>query len=93
MPILFFFVAILLIVSAINDKTEILSDLVVSDFKGSDKIAPFQIWILALFLIGALGYVKQIKPLANAFLVLVILIMILSNKGFFGKLTSSFGVK
>lgn len=52
------------------------------DFTGPNN---FIYWGLALFLIGALGYYKPLKPLSNAFLGLVILVLFISNRGFFQK--------
>jgi hypothetical protein len=48
-------------------------------------------WIIALGLIGSLGYVKALAPFSKAFLVLVILVMILAQSrngtgGFFEQL-------
>lgn len=53
-----------------------------SDFTGPNN---FIYWGLALFIIGAAGYYKPLKPLSNAFLALVILVLFISNKGFFQK--------
>lgn len=53
-----------------------------SDFTGPNN---FIYWGLALFIIGAAGYYKPLKPLSNAFLGLVILVLFISNKGFFQK--------
>lgn len=85
MPLVFMFIGILLIVAAINNKLPQLKGLVAEDFSPSDNSVGFHIWILALFVAGALGYVKEFKPVANAFLTLIVLSLILSNKGFFAQ--------
>lgn len=53
-----------------------------SDFTGPNN---FIYWGIALWIIGAAGYYKPLKPLSNAFLGLVIVVLFLSNKGFFSK--------
>lgn len=59
-----------------------------SDFTGPDN---FIYWGIALFIIGAAGYYKPFKPLSNAFLLLVILVLFLSNRGFFAKFMEQIG--
>lgn len=83
MPIVFLFIGILLIVSAINNKLPELKTLVGEDFAPSDGSVGFHIWIVALFVAGSLGYVKAFRPVANAFIALILVSLILSNRGFF----------
>lgn len=54
---------------------------------GSDS---YLVWVGAILLIGAIGYVDELKPISHAFLILVIIVLLLSNGGFFGKLQSQF---
>lgn len=53
-----------------------LISLLKADFTGSNN---FLIWILALWVLGALGYVPGFKPIANALLVLVVVVMVIAN--------------
>lgn len=85
MPLFFLLVGIMLIVTAINNKLPELRRLVGEDFAPSDGSAGFHIWILAIFVAGAVGYVKELKPVANAFIVLILVGIILSNRGFFAQ--------
>ena len=89
MPIFFIVVGILLIIVAINDKMRELGGLIREDFDPSSGKS-FAIWIIAVFAIGSLGYVKSMKPVANAFLVLVVVSMLLANRGFFDNFTKAF---
>ena len=89
MPIFFLLVGILLIVVGINDKMSELGGLIKEDFQPSGNTPGFHIWIIAIFVTGSLGYIREFKPVANAFLVLIILGLILSNRGFFDKFTSA----
>jgi len=43
-------------------------------------------WFSAILVIGALGYIEDLKPVSRAFLVLVIIVLFLSNNGFFAQL-------
>lgn len=51
------------------------------------------VWLLALGLVGAVGYVKPLRPVSDAFLVLIIVVLIVSAKtaagiNFFSSLSS-----
>lgn len=94
MPIFFLVVGIMLIVVGINNKLPELGSLIKEDFAPSQAgVTPFQIWIIAIFAIGAIGYYKPAKPLSNSFLALVVLVMVLSNKGFFKNFSTAFNIK
>jgi len=82
-------VGVLLIIVAVNDKMGELSGLIKDDFKSSSGVPGFHIWIAAIFVTGSLGYIKAMRPVANAFLVLIIVSLVLSNRGFFSKFKSS----
>ena len=68
-----------------------LFTLIESDFTGSDN---FVFWLVALLLIGAVGYVPKLKPISVAFLSLVIIVLFLKKGnasgvggGFFSQFT------
>lgn len=85
MPIFILLVGILLVAAGINNKIPDLVQLVKDDFTKAGDVQPFQIWIVAIFVAGSLGYVKAFKGVANAFLVLIMITLIISNRGFFDK--------
>jgi hypothetical protein len=89
MPLFFLIIGIMLVIVGINNKIPELTALLKEDFKPTDNTAPFQIWILAIFAAGSLGYVQVFKPIANAFLVLIVVALLLSNKGFFTKFSAA----
>lgn len=90
MPIFLLLVGTLLIVVAINDKLPELQSLIAGDLrKSSSGQAGFGVWIVAIFAVGAIGYAKPLRPFANSFLVLIVLVMLLSNKGFFANFTKA----
>lgn len=91
MPIFFVVLGVLLVVVGINDKLTgagSLVELVKSDFVPNDGSPGFITWFLAIVIIGAVGYIKPLKPVSNAFLILVVVVIIFSRKGFFEKFYS-----
>lgn len=89
MPLFILLVGILLVFAGLNDKIGELGRLVKEDFAPSDGTTGFPIWIAVIFVIGAIGYVKELKPISNAFLLLVFVVLIISNRGFFAKFTAA----
>jgi hypothetical protein len=89
MPIFFIVVGVLLVIVGVNNKMQELGALAKEGFQPSGSQPGFHIWLVAIFLVGSLGYIKTVKPIANAFLALVVVSMILSNRGFFDKFTSA----
>lgn len=96
MAVVFVIIGLALIISAIRNTWSTpstgLQALLVSDFTSSaNGSVPFGIWILAIFSIGALGYIPGFRTLSNGLLVLVIIVLLLSNSGFFGKFQKAVG--
>lgn len=82
MPFVFLVAAIILIVAAVRGQASNMASLL----KGESG---FVSWALALIILGALGYIKPIKPVVHAFTVLVIVVLLLSNKGFFSQFNAA----
>lgn len=87
MPIAFLVIGIVFLAAAVRGEQKLLFDTLKSDFTGPNN---FLYWGIALFVIGAIGYYKPAKPLSNAFLVLVFLVLFISNRGFFEQFTRQF---
>jgi hypothetical protein len=91
MPILFGLFGLILIVTGVrgtvNSGTPSLVSLVKDDFIGTD---PFWKWMLAILLIGAIGYIPNLRPISRAFMALVIVVFLLSNNGLFTQLQNVF---
>lgn len=85
MVILLLIVGVILIVVGLNGKVDEFTGLIKSDFTSDGEVASFPVWVMAIVLIGALGYSKTLKPISNAFLVLVFLAIFITNKGFITK--------
>lgn len=59
---------------------------VASDFTGPGN---FTYWVAAIFGIGALGYIDALRTFSRLFMALILISMVLANKGFFAKFTAA----
>ena len=85
MPFAFLIFGLVLLIAAFRGKHDDLIDLLKDDFTGSSN---FFVWVMAIVFLIALGNIERIKPVTDAFLLLVILVIVLANKGLFEKFTS-----
>jgi hypothetical protein len=91
MAIVLIIVAVLLIIVGVRGTGAQLLTLMKGDFTGKNN---FGLWILALLIVGAVGYVPSLKRLSDMFIVLVIVGIIFANDkgtsgGFFTKFQSA----
>lgn len=56
------------------------------DFTGPGN---FTYWIAAIGAVGAVGYVDALRTISRLFLALILIAMVLANKGFFDQLTAA----
>jgi len=92
MPFVFIIAGIVLLVSGVRETSSELLTLLKGDVTGPKN---FGNWILAILLIGALGYIQDFRSLSRAFLVLVLIVLVIAEDkntsgGFFSKFTESF---
>lgn len=87
MPFFLLMIAVIFLVAAIKGNQKDLLDLLKDDFSGSNN---FILWVLAIIVIVALGSFKAIRPVSDAFLGLVILVIIVANYQKGGDIFSSF---
>lgn len=76
---------ILLFIAAYQNNVAILGHQLSVDLMGPKG---FLIWLVALFIIGAIGYAPKLERLSRIFLVLILVVVFLANKGFFTQLTT-----
>lgn len=79
-------VGILILVAAIRGTLGDLWTLVKGDFIGQNN---FIFWAVAIGVIWAAGKIDTLKPVSNAFLVLVLVVLFLTHQGFFGNLQAA----
>lgn len=82
MPFALVFIGLLLIVVGFQNTYQEFGKTVSGDFTGPGN---FIYWIIALGVIGALGYAKPLQGFSRVFMGLIILSMMLANKGFFAQ--------
>jgi len=87
MPIVLIIVGALFLTSAVrwNSGGDKIWTLLGGDLTSSNK-GNFFAWAVAIILIGAVGYIDELKPVANTMIGLVIVVLLLSNNGFFANL-------
>lgn len=81
MPFAFFIIGITLIVAGVRNTASDLFTLVKGDFQGDNNYIR---WVVAILILGSLGYIDQLKTFSRAFLFLIIVTLFLKNgRGFF----------
>lgn len=86
MPFTFIFIGLFLIAASARGRAEDLFDLVRGDFE-SPSFLP---WAGSILTVGSLGYIPELRTFSRMFLALLIIVLFLSNKGFFVKLRADF---
>lgn len=83
MPFVFIVVGIGLVVVAVRGTQATAFSLLQSEFSGPNS---FIKWALAIFILGAIGYIPTVRPVTRALLALVLLVIFLKNgKGLFAQ--------
>lgn len=90
MPFALLFIGSLSLVAGVRNKQDELFTTVKGDLTGSGSYIG---WMISILLIGALGYIEGIRPIARAFLVLLVIVLLLRNGGFWQKLNEQIFAK
>ena len=83
MPIILGMMTAIVLVTAIKGNQADLLKQVKKDFTGSGN---FLVWILAIVLIGAIGYIPQFRAPSKLIIALVLIVFLVANKGIFANL-------
>lgn len=93
MPFALIITGLVLVIAAVRNTQDELFTLVKGDFTGD---ANFAYWLVVILLVGSVGYIKQLRSLSTAFLVLLVVVVFLtkgdpskSSGGFFEKFTQA----
>ena|ERR1700744_2623140 len=90
MPLVLLLVGVTLLITAFKGTTGTLAGYIKNDITGTSSSDPgFAKWLLAFAIIGGFSYIPGFRPVANAFLVLVILALVLAHGGFFAQLSTA----
>ena len=76
MPFAFIILGSVFLVSGVRGTGKQLITLIKGDFTGANN---FAYWLLSILVIGAIGYVPELKPISRGFMALVILVLFLKN--------------
>lgn len=80
------FIGLMMIVTGVRNTHEAFGAQVQSDFTGPNN---FITWIVAIGVVGALGYIKTLQQFSTYFMALIIIGLVLSNRGFFDNFTKA----
>ena len=76
MPFAFAIFGVLFLVAGVRGTSDDLLTLMKHDLKGPNN---FAYWIIAIVLIGSLGYVKDLRTFSRALLALVLIVLVLAE--------------
>ena len=95
MPIALIVAGVLLIVSSARGTQGDLLKLVKGDLIGTSSTdGSFIQWMLALVLVGMIGYIPRLKPVSVSLLALILVAIFLrKGKGFFSQLSAVAGLQ
>ena len=84
MPFALITIGVLIFFTALNGTAGALGKQVYADLFSED--GGFVYWVAGIVIVGLIGYVPSLKKPSDLFMVLIILAMLLQNKGFFTQL-------
>lgn len=94
MPFIVLFLAVGFIAIGLRGQAKAAGTLLASEFTGPDS---FVQWFLAVMVIGLTGYIPKVKPVSDAMLVLILVVMVIAKGnpksaggGLFAKLEEAF---
>lgn len=82
MPLLFIGTGLVLILTGLRGNAAQLYALIANDFTGPNN---FIYWLFAMLILGSLGYIKGLEQFSKLFLILVLIVLFLDNRGFFAQ--------
>ncbi|MDE2019968.1 MAG: hypothetical protein KGJ13_06520 [Patescibacteria group bacterium] len=83
MPYALILIGAVLVVSGVRNTQAQLWALIQNDFVGPGG---FIVWAAAIAVVGGMGYIPKLRPLSIAFMTLLLLVLVISNKGVFAQL-------
>jgi len=86
MPLVLLIVGIAFLSTSILGTQQELITLLKGDLTGDKS---YMTWLLAVFLIAMLGIIPGFKPVANAFLALFVVVVLIGHRGFFDQFNSA----
>ena len=85
MPFILILAGLLLFITAYQNTVAEFGAQIKSDLVGDTG---FIVWVVALFIIGAIGYIPALRGVSRVFMALVLIVIVLSNNGVFTTLSN-----
>lgn len=86
MPFALVVIGLVMIVTGAQNTHAALGEQLRKDFTGPNN---FIFWIASIGAVGAIGYVESFRNFSRAFMALILIAMILSNRGFFDQFSAA----
>lgn len=86
MPFALLFVGMILIITGFQNTYKQFGTMVAGDFSGNQS---FLYWLASIGVVGSVGYIKGAESFSRAFMALILIAMIVNNKGLFANLQSA----
>lgn len=86
MPFALLLIGLVLVVTGAKGTMRELGSEIREDFIGPGN---FTWWIASIGVVGTLGYVQELRTFSRVFMALIVISMVLSNRGFFNKFTEA----
>lgn len=86
MPFALITVGLILVITGARNTYADFGKALAADFTGPGN---FTYWLASIGIVGALGYIEDLRVFSRAFMALILLSMILKNGGVFNKLTEA----
>lgn len=80
MPFALLLIGLVLVITSAQDTYVALGRQVRKDFTGNGS---FLWWMIAIVMVGAIGYIEKLRGFATAFMALILIVLVLKNKGAF----------
>jgi hypothetical protein len=80
MPFIFIGTGLVLVFVGLQGNPAKLYALIAADFTGPNS---FIYWMIAILILGALGFIPSLEKLSRLFMLLVLVVLFLDNGGFF----------
>ncbi len=90
MPFALVVIGLILIVTGARDTYKEFGTLVAGEFTGEKN---FTYWVVAIGAIGMLGYSETLRPFSRAFLALILIAMVIANRGLFDQFTRAINTR
>lgn len=86
MPIALLIVGIFLAIAGIKNNAATVGEVLRDDFSGAGS---FWYWIVAVIIIGSVGYYAKAESVSRLFLVLIVIVFALSNEGIYARIAGA----